>query len=275
MKHIFGFSGGKDSTAMLLWAIEQGHDFSSEDSIAVFSDTGWEHPLTYAYVEEINRKLLHGNLVTLKSKKYDGFVDLVQKRKRFPSPKNRFCTTELKMYPLYEFFEMQDDEITSYVGVRAQESATRSKLNKTEWVDQAGGYWLERPIFTWTHDQVFDIMKRHDIEPNPLYLLGSSRVGCWPCINAGLGTLKKMIKMQPEIVDHIEKLENIMHEIRPGATFFTYGKIPREFRKHSITYKGETFNIPTIRDIVEYLDTIEDDLPDDVPQCMSIYNLCE
>lgn len=48
MKHIVCFSGGKDSTALVLWAKENLPEFTT-----VFCDTGWEHPITYAYVEEI------------------------------------------------------------------------------------------------------------------------------------------------------------------------------------------------------------------------------
>ncbi|MGA4815516.1 phosphoadenosine phosphosulfate reductase family protein [Pseudomonas aeruginosa] len=39
-------SGGKDSTALLLLAIERG----AEDLQAVFADTGHEHPQTYEYI---------------------------------------------------------------------------------------------------------------------------------------------------------------------------------------------------------------------------------
>lgn len=50
--------------------------------ITVFCDTGWEHPLTYKYIEEI-RDRLGLNLVTLKSKKFDGMVDLARKKTRW------------------------------------------------------------------------------------------------------------------------------------------------------------------------------------------------
>lgn len=44
--NIISVSGGKDSTALLLLAIEQG----APDLKAVFADTGNEHPLTYEYL---------------------------------------------------------------------------------------------------------------------------------------------------------------------------------------------------------------------------------
>ncbi len=100
MKNIVCFSGGKDSTALILWAKENLSEFT-----AVFCDTGWEHPLTYAYVEEINQTVLDGALVTLKSEKYsDGFVQLVVDRKMVPGVHSRFCTQELKVFPLHRYF---------------------------------------------------------------------------------------------------------------------------------------------------------------------------
>lgn len=45
--NVISVSGGKDSTAMLLLAMEQG----AENLQAVFADTGNEHPLTYEYLD--------------------------------------------------------------------------------------------------------------------------------------------------------------------------------------------------------------------------------
>lgn len=45
--NIISVSGGKDSTALLLLAIERG----TENLSAVFSDTGNEHQATYDYVQ--------------------------------------------------------------------------------------------------------------------------------------------------------------------------------------------------------------------------------
>ncbi len=80
MTHIVCFSGGKDSTALVLWAKENLPEFTT-----VFCDTGWEHPITYAYIQEINDSLLKGRLITLTSKKYPkGFVQLAELKGRVP-----------------------------------------------------------------------------------------------------------------------------------------------------------------------------------------------
>lgn len=78
MRVIVTFSGGKDSLAALLWTREH----ITKNFTTVFCDTGWEHPLTYEYIHRIADKL-HLDLVTLKSKKYDGMVDLCGNFNRF------------------------------------------------------------------------------------------------------------------------------------------------------------------------------------------------
>lgn len=94
MKVIVTFSGGKDSLAALLWVREH----ITTNFTTVFCDTGWEHPLTYEYINRIADKL-HLDLVTLKSHKYDGMVDLARQKKRWASTRARFCTVELKTKP--------------------------------------------------------------------------------------------------------------------------------------------------------------------------------
>ena len=48
MKVVIAFSGGKDSQASLIWAVKK---FGTKNIIAVFCDTGWEHPLTYQHIK--------------------------------------------------------------------------------------------------------------------------------------------------------------------------------------------------------------------------------
>lgn len=48
--HIVSVSGGKDSTALYLWAIER---FGRHGFKAVFADTCHEHPVTYNYLRNL------------------------------------------------------------------------------------------------------------------------------------------------------------------------------------------------------------------------------
>ena len=50
MKILVSFSGGKDSQACLIQAFKQ---YGGGNLIAVFCDTGWEHPDTYKHVNDV------------------------------------------------------------------------------------------------------------------------------------------------------------------------------------------------------------------------------
>ena len=193
MKIIVTFSGGKDSLASLLWTREN----IAKDFTTVFCDTGWEHPLTYKYIDEIRRKL-GLNLVTLRSKKYEGMVDLSARKKRWPSSQRRFCTSELKTIPMIDYLldEVKDDFIVIQ-GIRAAESASRAQMQTqcTYFKYYTHPYGMDkngkpkyhtyrrreilsfvkqhaddvlRPVFDWSGQQVIDYILSKGLEPNPL-----------------------------------------------------------------------------------------------------------
>jgi len=124
MKIIVTFSGGKDSLAALLWI---RNNFSKKFDI-VFCDTKWESPITYDYIKEISLKLKMP-VISLVSKKFDGFIDLAIKKQRFPSTKARFCTEELKTKPMIDYIlDVAKDDIMVIQGIRGAESFSRSKM---------------------------------------------------------------------------------------------------------------------------------------------------
>lgn len=112
IKILVSYSGGKDSQACLIEAVRK---YGADKVTAVFCDTGWEHPDTYHHIIETT-KLLNVELVTLKSK-YD-FVSLAQYKKRFPSTKARFCTSELKIKPMIDYILSLDCSCIVIQGIR-------------------------------------------------------------------------------------------------------------------------------------------------------------
>jgi 3'-phosphoadenosine 5'-phosphosulfate sulfotransferase (PAPS reductase)/FAD synthetase len=125
MRVIVQYSGGKDSQACLLWACNK---YGADKIEAVFCDTGWEHPLTYEHIftttEQLGVKLTY-----LKSDKYEGFANMVEKKKRFPSTNARFCTEELKIKPFINYIlDQVNDHAIIVQGIRSAESLKRSKM---------------------------------------------------------------------------------------------------------------------------------------------------
>jgi 3'-phosphoadenosine 5'-phosphosulfate sulfotransferase (PAPS reductase)/FAD synthetase len=125
IKVIIPLSGGKDSQASMLWAIEK---YGIENCETAFCDVKWEAPETYKHIDYLVKKagIKHNTLV---SSKYDGMVDLAIKKGRFPSTTARFCTEELKVKPMIDFILTQQSHLIIVDGVRADESERRSKQN--------------------------------------------------------------------------------------------------------------------------------------------------
>lgn len=252
--NVLAFSGGKDSTALLLYAIERDVDFQ-----VVFADTGHEHQITYDYLEYIEEKLNVSILrvkadlskridkkreyiknnwgkeritnnrgrkhirraltdeeiaIALKEVRATGnpMEDLLRLNGRGPSPMEKFCSMELKQLPVMDQIYMpliKNGKLPiNWQGVRAQESSKRASYLPVEESDL--GIILYRPILLWTHDEVFEMHKKHGIKWNPLYEMGMSRVGCMPCICAGKRDLIEINKRFPEVIDRVEELESIL-----------------------------------------------------------------
>jgi len=268
VKHIACFSGGKDSTALVLWAKENLPEFT-----AVFCDTGWEHPITYAYIEEVNQTVLGGSLVRIASDRYPGgFVELVQKKRRCPSAKARFCTEQLKVVPMIHWLDQQGDELTVYQGIRADESLSRSRMPARQWSDHYDA-WIERPLLHWTAEQCFDLIRAKDVQPNPLYLMGAARVGCFPCVMVNMRELKAYLTHPQNGPALKQRLLDL--EARVGRSFFEPTYIPERFCTGFDDVSGKPF--PWCSDVFRYLESVDENQLPLLParSCMSVYNLCE
>ena len=122
MKILVQFSGGKDSQACLIKAV---NDYGNEKVTALFCDTRWEHEDTYTHIHDVCNQL-GVELITLKSRKYKDFVDMSIKKGRFPSTMARFCTSELKVIPMIDYILSQDESFIIIQGIRAKESKAQA-----------------------------------------------------------------------------------------------------------------------------------------------------
>lgn len=237
-------SGGKDSAALSLWLTEQGIEHRR-----VFADTGWEHSSTYDYLRGPLSKVL-GPIDEVGHP--GGMKALITKKAMFPSRLRRFCTEDLKVRPLSAYVRHIQDtegECVSAVGIRAAESKARSEMEEWEW-SAAFDCETWRPLLRWSEQDVIDIHARHGLRPNPLYLKGANRVGCFPCIFARKAEVKLVADLAPERIDEIRTMERQVSDgakARGNASQFDLEHgYERTFFHGKLSREGKPFPIDTI-----------------------------
>lgn len=312
--HVVSVSGGKDSAATAILALET----QPRDALRfVFADTGNEHESTYEYLGYMERHL-GIQIVRLKrtfereianKREYilahwprkgvpqadcdraaaamaptgNPFLDLCIWKGRFPSRRAQFCTQLLKTEPLVEY-QMglidsgQCEAVWSWQGVRMDESESRrTRLHISGHLcrmfeEAGGGLYNYRPILRWTASDAFEAGACYGLDPNPLYLLDMSRVGCMPCINTNKDEILAISKRFPGHIDRIESWESRVAagNRQEEASFF-----PDPTRDAHLNRRG-------IRNVVEWsktqrggvlMDFIR--INEEPEACGSAYGLCE
>ena len=302
IEYIAAVSGGKDSTALCLHLIEMGLDYR-----AVHYDTGWEHPDTYQYVRDVLPGVI-GRPVEIRYREptldqaregqaeeleamlghRSPMVRWILKRGMFPGRTRRFCTQELKYFTARDVMRESHANGRAPVnalGIRAAESAARSKLLERE-LDEDLDAMVWRPLLQWSLDDVIAIHRRHGVAPNPLYLRGATRVGCWPCIMSGKADLRLLAHDERRIavIERLESMVATAAAARAEAKGGTLERRPAFFqgnRSDGVQNADGTWSIPRIpiRRHVEWALTdrgglqMRLDLPDD-SGCMR-WGLCD
>lgn len=264
-QHIVSISGGKDSTATYLKAIERGRPFR-----AVWADTGHEHPLTVEYIRTLpartggpeieraaadfseqmakkrefirNNWAKHGVLQSRIDRALEilqptgiPFLDLCLWKGRFPSSSRQFCTEELKIKPIEDQVvvpALAQGDLVQWLGIRREESKRRSDtpvFRRVRWLEPRRTMVYFSPLAEWSWRDVFAMHERHGIKPNPLYAMGASRVGCWSCINAKKAELAMITRIDPSATAKLKEWEVLVAGASKhgAATFFGPDKTPR------------------------------------------------
>jgi len=221
------FSGGKDSTATLLFVMNYIKNYNKKNKVRVlFADTGIEHDYTYEYINYIEKEL-NINVEHINNNK---FVDICVEKKMFPRPRQRFCTKELKVKAfrswIYNNYISQGKktgkDFVVVQGIRAEESDRRAavygefneKTYKVNYKPFSVIYW--HPIFYWTTADVFKYIEDNGLKQNKVYTkLGLQRASCYPCIMSNLqeikhiatdsAALKRIIEMEKAVFNERKK----------------------------------------------------------------------
>ena len=194
--HVVNFSGGKDSTAMLLHMIE----LEMQIDEIIFCDTGAEYPQTYAHIDRVE-EYIKRPITRLKAEHdFEWYLlhketrpikkDGVEKPHRYgyswPSAINRWCTTTLKVNAMKTYFKGRKLERIDYIGIAADEQKRiRDKVYPlVEWG------WTEADCLKYCYEKGFDWGGLYNI---------FSRISCWCCPLQRIDEFRRLRKHFPDL----------------------------------------------------------------------------
>lgn len=134
MKHIVSFSGGKDSTAMLLMMIEKGMQI---DDI-IFCDTGKEFPEIYEHIKQVEQYIKRPITVLKADKSFDYYMlehiktKGKNKGKRgygWATPMLRWCTNYLKRNVMNKYLKSLKGDYVTYIGIAYDEPKRHANIS--------------------------------------------------------------------------------------------------------------------------------------------------
>ncbi len=305
--HYISVSGGKDSTAMALLALERAEIYKY-DLRFVFADTGNEHPETLKYLDYLEQKLgiqilrLKADFsARFKRKRHiigtkwrrEGvpewkinqamgemypthipFLDLALIKGRFPSRRAQFCTEELKAMIINDVFLKElgagRPRIYSWQGIRAEESRKRAADPIIAEYDTK--IITYRPIKNWSVADGFNMHRKHDVKPNPLYTQGMRRVGCMPCVNCSKKELRAIGVRFPDVIARIADWEKMVARAsKYGAASFFHN--PKNGNKNTPDIHAAVAWAKTDYGGQQYDLLRESETP--TSACSSAYGLCD
>lgn len=205
---VVSFSGGKDSTAMLLRLLEEKYWV---DDI-VFFDTGWEFPQIHKHIAKVQEYI--GREITIlhpeKSFEYWMFRREIVARKGphkgkvhrigngWPSPTRRWCTRQ-KVDGINKYTKVKyGKDFAQYIGFAADEIKRTGCGNACSGENKGGSYRLYPLIFDWDMDEN-DCLKfcyERGFDWDGLYK-HFRRVSCFCCPLQRLGELRILRRKFP------------------------------------------------------------------------------
>jgi phosphoadenosine phosphosulfate reductase len=179
------FSGGKDSM-VLLDLVKKA--LPKDSFVVVFGDTGMEFPDTYAVIEK-TRHICEKEEISFYMAKSHLEPKLSWELFGPPSRVLRWCCSVHKSTPqtlkLREITGKDNYVGLDFVGVRAQESVSRSEYAYENYGKKQRGQYSHNSILEWTSAEVWLYIYVNGLLINEAYKKGNARAGCLFCPMSG------------------------------------------------------------------------------------------
>lgn len=216
-KYIASWSGGKDSTASIIIAHENGEPLD----MIIFAEVMFDENISGELPEHI--EFVHKAAKVFESWGYpvhilrsdrtymDCFnhrvykiyktknMDRMGKKKGFPITGKCDINRDCKLRPIRKFWKSVEGEYTQYVGIAVDEKKRIERIVKTKNTVSL----LEK--YGYTEDMAFDLCKKYGLL-SPIYEF-AERGGCWFCPNAKEKELRHLRKNHNHLWKKLLELE--------------------------------------------------------------------
>ena len=213
-RHIVSFSGGKDSTALAVYLLQ---NYSGLNLEFLFCDTGAELKETYDYIGRFEA------IFGVKVKRLNALESLGVEKKGsrtpfdvylkehyggfLPSPKARWCTRLLKIKPFED--EIGTDRAYSYIGIRSDEKRLGYQQQKKPVVISDAPNII--PVYPFKDDEIgledVKIILADSGLGMPDYYKWRSRSGCYFCFYQQIGEWQGLKKYHPLLFQKAKSYE--------------------------------------------------------------------
>lgn len=214
--HVASFSGGKDSTAMVLHMIERGDPLDE----VVFCDTTMEFPAMIRHVEKVKQVIEAAGIkfTTLRAEHdFEYYLTEYEVKKRKPDSAfygtpgygwaghaSRWCTSTLKKDVIARHLRQISNsyEVVQYIGIAADEGYRLARENNQ---DQRHRH----PLVTWgwTEADAMAYCREKGYNWEGLYDI-FGRVSCWCCPLKNYGELRVLRQHFPELWERLLNLDS-------------------------------------------------------------------
>lgn len=298
---IVSVSGGKDSTALYLLCVH----YFGKNFLAIFADTGNEHPVTVNYVKNLHHMTGGPEVVIVKAnfqkhieRKRDNLIksipkansveevrmiyrkiqrckftdrpfhDLLTWKGRAPSTKAQFCTEHLKLWPI-KFYLDKNYPKEEYEWEMFTGIRAGESINRSKKQPFEWNSFFDcravLPMLYESEDMVFTMHYTNGIEPNQLYKTGKAKRV--GCYPCHASGKEELANLEEWAWNKLDEFE----ECTGGRSWFPAGKVPG-------------INIPSINDVKEWTKTTRggrqyglflQEETEETPSCMTGFMQCE
>lgn len=144
-------------------------------------DTGRLPQETHAFIDEVRRRypraqwdVLFPDAAELQAMMRQHGTDLFRRSVQ----QRLLCCHKRKVQPLTRALRGLDGWFT---GLRRDQWASRAAIKKVELDHDHGGIVKVNALADWTHDEIWEYVRDHDVPAHPLYAEGYTSIGCAPC----------------------------------------------------------------------------------------------